>query len=240
MGDLVVFPVVKVQRLRSRASRAARVPRSVPQGWSVNTVGPEKVLGVFSALRLKQGFVLRAYQFREGNNGNAFVWALPAEAKLPAPEDCPRLEEVFLEPARPPSALEDIMDAIEGDGTPWSYLSASMLKRELAEFGAMWHGCDWSTHALLGGVLGHSSAENSPFDGPQTPADDWTWLQPPPSQWLPEVQMKEASAIVTFHTYSGLGQESIFKHTDTYSSLGCYGSARHEEAIATGQGGFTF
>ena len=34
------------------------------------------------------------------------------------------------------------MQAIEGDGSPWSYLSASILSREAEEFGAMWHGVD--------------------------------------------------------------------------------------------------
>ena len=42
-----------------------------------------------------------------------------------------------------------LMQAIEGDGSPWSYLSASILSREAAEFGAMWHGCDWSDQTIL-------------------------------------------------------------------------------------------
>jgi hypothetical protein len=41
------------------------------------------------------------------------------------------------------------MEAIEGDGTPWSYLLASFLSRDGEELGAVWHGCYWRTHALL-------------------------------------------------------------------------------------------
>jgi hypothetical protein len=40
---------------------------------------------------------------------------------------------------------------------PWSYFSASLLFRALGEFGALRHGCGWSTHVILGA---------SPFSGP--------------------------------------------------------------------------
>ena len=56
----------------------------------------------------------------------------------------------ILEPPKPSDALDEFMEAIDGDGKPWSYLCASLLARELAEFGAMWHGCGWSEHAILG------------------------------------------------------------------------------------------
>ena len=37
------------------------------------------------------------------------------------------------------------MDAIESDGSLEAYLQASILFREFNEFGAIWHGCSWST-----------------------------------------------------------------------------------------------
>ncbi len=73
---------------------------------------------MFKALRLKAEFALHAYEFRSGGNGN---------------------EDVFLDPPRPPGAIR-LMQVIEGGGSPWSYLSASILGREAAEFGARWHG----------------------------------------------------------------------------------------------------
>ena len=33
--------------------------------------------------------------------------------------------------------------AREGNDSPWSYLAASILGREIEEFGAVWHGCKW-------------------------------------------------------------------------------------------------
>ena len=55
-----------------------------------------------------------AYQFREGGDGNGVVWAMPSSAPYPEPEECPRVEEALPEPPRPPGALDDLMDAIEG------------------------------------------------------------------------------------------------------------------------------
>ena len=123
------------------------------------------LLGVFTALRVKPGFVLRAYQFRSGGNGNGVVWAMPTDALLPEPSECPRLTDQFLEPPKPPLALDDLMDAIEGDGTPWSYLSSSLFAREAQEVGAMWHGCHWSTHkiCLLGRICGWFLLANGDF-----------------------------------------------------------------------------
>ena len=81
------------------------------------------------------GFALHAYDYREGSNGNGIIWAVPADARLVAPGECPRLEDTWLQPPRPPGGVR-LMQAIEGDGSPWSYLSASILRREAAEFGA--------------------------------------------------------------------------------------------------------
>ena len=36
-----------------------------------------------------------------------------------------------------------------GTSAAWAYMCASILARELAEFGAMWHGCDWDTHTIV-------------------------------------------------------------------------------------------
>ena len=35
-----------------------------------------------------------------------------------------------------------LMQATEDDGSPWSYLSASIIRREAAEFGTLWHDSD--------------------------------------------------------------------------------------------------
>ena len=81
------FKAKKISQLRRRASKAAELPDDVPSGWSRSNVDPMGVLDVFKPLQLKDGFVLKAYQFREGGNGNGFVWAMPTDADFPDPED---------------------------------------------------------------------------------------------------------------------------------------------------------
>lgn len=144
--NFVSFSIRRVTRLRRAAERARAVPfhdtgGNPPDGWSVSVDRAEELLRVFGALRLKPGFALHAYRFRAGGNG--IIWAVPADAPLIAPDDCARVEDGWLQPPRPQAAVP-LMRAIEGDGGPWSYLSASILSREAAEFAALWHGCVWS------------------------------------------------------------------------------------------------
>ena len=106
-----------------------------------------QILLAADSLRIKPGYVLRAYQFYEGGNGNAFVYAVPKTEPFPDPQECQaRSPSHFLGPPVPPNALPTVAEAIEGDNSPWSYLQASILVRELQEFGAMWHGVTWGTH----------------------------------------------------------------------------------------------
>ena len=236
------FQVKKIERLRKRAEKAAELPGDVPSGWSKSKVDPMSVLAVFKPLRIKEGFVLRAYQFREGGNGNGFVWAVPVDADFPDSEECPRLEGVFLEPPKPSAALDDFMDAIDGDRSPWSYMCASILARELAEFGAMWHGCDWGTHTILDdnpcGATEQSEQDDAD-EGPMTPTAEWKWLEPAPADGSPMVYQEAEAVTVTFITHSGLGEEAIYRHIDTYTPGG-YRFKSDRKQIATGGSGYVF
>lgn len=243
MRIIKIFPIKKVQQLRRRAEMAREVPVEGPQGWSKSEVDPMKLLAVFSSLRLKKGLILRAYQFRSRRNGNGIVWAIPESFAFPEPEECLWLDETLLEVFRPPGALDDLMEAIEGDGTPWSYLSASLFAREIAEFGAMWHGCSWSTHVILGsdpwglfrGFIRRNSSEKGPSGGPK----DWRWLEPKPREWRPMVCEDSGNIVVKFYTFSGLVHEAIYRHLDTYKP-GKYHFKSDVKVIAEGPGGFIF
>ena len=145
-----IFTLARVNSLRSKSELDADPVEKLPDGWSISPVAPATVMAPFTSLHLRSGYVLRAYQFKEGGNGNAIVWAMPADEPFPQPASCARLKDHFPEAPKPGTALDDFMAAIEGDGSRWSYLSASLLQRELCEFGARWHGCEWSTHEILG------------------------------------------------------------------------------------------
>jgi hypothetical protein len=228
------FPVAKVQRLRRAAARAATFPDDGPEGWHKSPVDPCAVLAAFPSLRIRSGYTLRAYAFREGGNGNAFVYTMPTDAPLPEPDDCPRNGEHFLDPPVPPSALGNVMEAIDGDGTPLSYLSASIFAREIREFGARWHGCDWSTHTILGA---------NPFTGPAagmmtTDAGQWEWIEPAPESWLTTV-VPAHPVEVRFYTHSAHEMERIVRHVDCFEEGSCVFETRASD-IARGPGGFVF
>lgn len=232
------FSITKLNALRRRSSKARQITEEMcPEGWSKSPLDPAKLVALFTSLRVKPGFVLRAYQFRTGGNGNGVVWALPVEADFPDPDHCLRQSDRLLEPPKPLAALDDVMDVIEGDGTPWSYLSASLLKRELDEFGAMWHGCNWDDYEILGGDPWTPRKKTYSTESPSTPADQWKWMEPMPQDWRPRVQMDERIVTVTFFTYTGLEQEQITRHTDTFKG-GSYKLETDEAVVGTGQGGY--
>ena len=238
MNSLQFFTAEEIKQLR----KPVTVPRKGPQGWSKSQVEPMRVLKRFSTLRLKKGFVLRAYQFRSGENGNAVVWAMPEESPFPSPECCPKLKDRFLKPPRPPSALDNLMEAIEGDDSHWSYLSASIFIREMSEFGALWHGAGWSTHEILDKAPSHhGDRPQGDFDGyiPHTKVDEWTWLKKEPKEWQPAVRKNNDKITVTFYSFSGLGQEAIYRDVDTFQA-GKYPFKTKQLIIAKGGGGYVF
>ena len=239
MSAKITFPIEKVQQLRRRVEQPRQVLEG--QGWSKSKADPMKLLVAFSSLSLKKGFALRAYQFQERGNGNGIVWAMLENLAFPEPEECPKLKDRFRAPPKPPGALDDIMGAIEGDGSPWSYLSASLFAREIAEFGAMWHGCNWSTHMVLGNdpLISPQQSDRHPSEGPSGKPEDWRWLEPTPSEWKPEVCEDSNIVTVTFYTLSELGSKAIHLHQDTYKP-GRYCFESEEKVIAEGPGGYIF
>ena len=240
-----IIPATVAQRYYRRARNVGGVSEDVPAGWSTIISGPEKLLAVFKPLKLKRGFTLVGYQFREGGNGNGFIYAVPEGSRLPFPDDCPTDPDHFLGPPVPPTALEDVMDAIEGDGSPVSYLCASLLNRELEEFGAMWHGCSWGTHELVtkdpfarGGCL-RPQSKATDRAGLQIDFEKWQWHKPKPARWEPRVKLAGGNVTVIFHTYSGLERDAIYRHVDRYKT-GAYRFKARRVVVAEGPSGYIF
>ena len=242
--ETLVSAQVAVELLR-RAREAGECRIEPVAGWSRINSGPEKILAVFRPLELKSGYFLTGYRFEMGGNGNGFVYAVPEGTYVPDPDECSVDSSLSLEPPVPPGAMDDIMDAIEGDGTPLSFLCASFLERELSEFGAMWHGCEWSTHELVtrdpfsvGGLFGEGGGISDRGCTPHD-ADAWRWHREKPGRWEPLVKMGRGYATVTFFTHSGLGREAIYCHVDKFP-LGTYRAKSRRIVVAEGPGGFVF
>jgi len=189
-------------------------------------VDPMNLFSAFPCLTMKNDFELRAYVMRGGMDGMGSVFAMRIDAPLPEPSDCPKSWEGknFGKPI-PESALSEIMQVLEGDGSLWSYLSASMFFREAKEFGAFGHLCDWTSHEIIGSDYWETNK-----------AEKWKWEKPVPLDWDPVVRKENKIVIVTFYTICGYGTESIERHVDTYRH-GSYEFQSVAESVAWGEEG---
>ena len=192
------------------------------------------MLEPFASLRLKPGYTLRAYAFREGGNGNAIVYAMPIESPFPEPDQCPHDDRHYLQPPIPPGALGDIMEAIDGDRSPWSYLSAS-IRANRASSARAGTGREWSTHTILGA---HPLESPAPSTEITIDAGRWEWIETAPESWLPTVVIAEPIA-VRFYSHTGLEQERIVRHLDLFDG-GKYSFESKDVDIARGPGGAHF
>jgi len=119
------------------------------QGWNLDEGNPKKIVMGFSNIKVKSDYKLIGYRCIRGGNGNGVVWAIPKSIRSPKVDECEMLNEYFLCPPRPRESLQDFMLAVEGDKSPLSYLQAAILKHELGEYGAAWHGVNWGQDSIL-------------------------------------------------------------------------------------------
>jgi hypothetical protein len=234
------FTAEKLTAIRAEARGSVAVGREGAQGWSKSSLDVTKVLRAFPALKLRGGFTLHAYEFKAGGNGNGVVWGMPVDAAFPEAKDCPTLDDPRHTP-KPLDALDDVMEAMTGDDTAEAYMQASILRRQLKEFGAMWHGVSWGTHRIVDSdpMAGPRERPGGPMLNPRGSPKDWKWHEPGPGDWRPNVKLEAERAIVTFYTFSGYRRETITRHVDEYRR-GKFRARVEEKAIAEGLPGYVF
>ena len=241
----ISFSITRVNSLRRAAVRAREIPyeRRGPsqEGWFASTYDANDLISVFDTLRLKPGFALCAYEFREDSDGNGIIWAVSADAPKVPPDNDTCLGSLSY-PPKPPGAVP-LMKAIEGDGSPWSFLSASILRREAAEFGALWHGCDWTPQTILSKFPRQADGSDVPDDeedlNGDAPADDWTWHGRIPTTWEPTYAERGTTRRIVLHIRNPVGGEEIYRATDTYRA-DSYDCTTKTSVLCTGPGGFVY
>ena len=211
MPTTETFSITKVNRLRRRAERAREIdPGDRGGGWQKSPVDPMDLLRVFKPLRMRPGYTLCAFVIGQGN-GEGVVWAVPEDAAMPEVD----AEAGLFDPPRPPDAIEDFRGAIVGDGSPWSYLCASLFAREAAEFGAEWSGCWWSDWTIIGMEPAAMTKRARSTLGIRD-IGRFAWEEPKPEVWEPSVTVRDDGVVVTFHGYTGLEHARISRWEDRY------------------------
>lgn len=240
----ISFSITRVNRLRRAADKATEFPEfDAGSPLDVRVLNATEkargLLDVFDGLWLKPGFALWAYAHRDSHGGNGEIRAVPADAVPGASSESPSLDELMV----PPPGAIPLMQAIDGDGSPWSYLSASILSREADEFGAWWHGCDWSVQTIVSRAPPQADDPDTPDDEwrltGEAPAGDWTWHGPVPLIWEPTFREIGTTRQVVLHIRNPVAQEAIYRATDTYQ-VGSYVGSTESELLCAGPGGIVF
>lgn len=185
--------------------------------WFLSTVNPGAALLKLPGLRLKADYRLVSYLYRRENSGVGLVWAVPemlsSTAQLEkAMENCAGIAQL----PKPEGALSHLMEAVDGDRTPASYLIASILRRELQEFGSLGDRRNWSHHYLIDGL----------------PAGEWQWRIDKPLDWSPKVKLfPDGKAAVEFFTCCTSGSKILYRHLDQYPE-GQYRASSVDKSLA--------
>ncbi len=175
----------------------------ITEKWVVSTVNPAAPLLKLPGLKLKPGFRLVSYLYRTAESGVGVVWAVPEargtmvqlEASL---KGCNSMANV----PKPAEALGHFMEAIDGDRSPVSFIIASLLRRELQEFGSLGDRHNWNQHDLIADV---------------PPNLSWQWRADPPKNFLPKVRMSpDGQAAVEFFTCRYTDPTTLYRHVDRY------------------------
>jgi len=199
-------------------------PDMMPSGireapsWVLSTVNPGSTLLKLPGLKLKPGLRLVSYVHRSEESGVGIVWAVPEDLSTTA-----QLEKALItsrtvaQVPKPTGALSSVMEAIDGDRSSVSFMVASILRRELQEFGARGCRCNWSHHQLI---------ETIP------PELNWTWRAEQPRDFSPKVKLLvQDKAAVEFFTYRTTEAPTIYRHVDQYPA-GSYKHNSLDQSIA--------
>lgn len=190
-----------------------------PAYWCDGPLDAAALFAEVSGLRLRPDWRLGAYAYRSGGNGNGVVWALPPGS--PAPRKIGRSEASLFAPPWPAGG-RSFAEAIEGDGSLLSYLHASILIREVGEYGALWHGVGWGDSVLVDRV---------------PPDEPWTFHERPPRRLVPRVIRRGGDVVVEFWSVCRRGQVRLYRHVDRYVGGG-YRMHAEQTLVATGGHGY--
>lgn len=191
-------------------------------GWFISTINPATALVKLPGLSLNSNLRLVGYVYRSSTAGAGIIWALPEPLSTTA-----QLEQALKDatdcehPPHPAGALPDVMAALLGDSSPASFVIASILRRELLEFGASASRRNWGHHRLIDAVPTQLT---------------WHWQAEQPKSLSPKVQiLPDGRAAVELFTCRTTPPFSLYRHLDQYATVGQYTMHSVERSIAVVQ-----
>lgn len=187
--------------------------------WFVSTVNPGAALLKLPGLQVKPEFRLISYLYREEQDGVGLVLAVPEPLSTMAQlEKALRKSGTLAQPPKPEGALPHFMEAIQGDRSPLSFLIASVLRRELQEFGATGKRCVWRHHRFIDSI-------------PPQAKCSWRVDQPPKDLSIKAKIFPDGQAAVEFFSYRVGENIQVYRHLDQYP-VGSYKPASMDKGVA--------
>lgn len=185
--------------------------------WFVSTLDPSEVLNKLPGLWLAPGIRLVTYLRQDKEGGMGATVALPSLLSTTERLEA-AIESVASDQApNPMGALPSLMGGIEGDGSLASFLSASILIRELREFGRFGRYARWTHHRFVAAVP------------PKLP---WQWRTKMPEDFSPKVVLRpDAEVVVEFYTCRVQKPVALFRHVDRYPP-NSYTATTQDQAVA--------
>lgn len=190
--------------------------------WFISTADASTALRHLPGIALKPNYCLVTYLYRirreNTNHGGAVTWAMANQLSTTSHlEAALAMAGDHSKPPYPEGALHNYMNAITGNLTGRSFLIASIMQRELQEFGRCGRFHRWHHHRLINTVPKQR---------------DWQWRMEQPQTLTPTVyKLSNGKTVVEFYTCRVAPPISIFRHVDRYS-VNNYVAKSSNQAIA--------
>ena len=172
--------------------------------WFISVANPGAVLLKLPSLTLKPNVRLVSYLHRQSDEGMGVIWAMPEALSTTA-----QLEKALTassdrtQPPQPKGAFTNLMEAVEGDRSAVSFIIASLLQRELKEFGRFGKASNWSHHRLISAIPTQVQ---------------WQWKIEIPRDLSPKVRLfNDGRAAIEFFSCRVVPPVALFQHLDQYS-----------------------
>lgn len=190
--------------------------------WFISTIDAGAALKQLPGISLKPnyGLVTYLYRIRRANtsHGGAATWAMENQLSTTSHlEEALRMAGDHNTPPYPEGALSNYMAAITGNLTAGSFLIASVLQRELQEFGRCGTFHRWKHHRLIDSLPKQYN---------------WRWRMEQPKSLVPKVHnLPKGKMAVEFYTCRIVPPVNIFRHIDRYPA-NSYVAKASNQAIA--------